>query len=114
MTETTNWKEIKPSTIHKFEKEGDSVEGTFVEIRDWIYGKLFDIQPDDGELLTLGSDTVLSSRLSQTFVGKRIKIIYKGKAISEKSKREYNDYQIFIEEDGPSSAAAATENLQKK
>ena len=91
------YEEVGRGVITKLDESNPVVEGTLVEIREGLYGPLFDIQTADGETITLPSDTVLQTKITKNFIGKQIKIEFKGMIPSTRRKgKEYKDYSVFI------------------
>jgi len=91
------YEEIGRGIITKLDESNPVVEGTLVEIREGLYGPLFDIQTADGETVTLPSDTVLQTKITKNFIGKQIKIEFKGMIPSTRRKgKEYKDYSVFV------------------
>lgn len=99
--EQGHWEEMKESVpVFEFEKEGDFLEGKLVNIE-------HDIGKDDYTLYTfeLGGDVkkkifgcfVINKLLDdKENIGKRIRIVYKGKKPSKKTPgREWKDFDIF-------------------
>ena len=68
------YEEVGRGQITKLDENNPTVEGTLIEIREGLYGPLFDIQTKDGETITLPSDTVLQTKITKNFIGKEIKI----------------------------------------
>jgi hypothetical protein len=81
-------------------KDGDELVGIYL-------GKKEDVGPNnsviyefkvDGETKGVWGSTVLDTRLGTLEEGMEVRIIYKGKATSEKTKRTYHDFDIFKRE----------------
>ena len=89
-----NWKKVE-SNFKQWSEEGEEVEGKLVEIRDGQYGKVFDIELADGEKITVGG-AVLANKITPSFVGKMIKVVYKGE---EKGKQgKYKVFDVYVAE----------------
>lgn len=57
---------------------------------------MYTIETETGERLGVWGSTVLNSRMGQVPVGTEVKIVYKGKATSDKTGRQYKDYEVYI------------------
>lgn len=88
-----NW-EKKESTIFKFEKVGDSIEGLLVGREE---GKNFGNQVykiKKGEVVyTVFSTTVMTSSMADVMIGEEVKIVYMGE--KENEKKGQNPIKIF-------------------
>jgi hypothetical protein len=100
------WKKIEPNQTATWNgkedgewklSKGDELVGTY-ETKQQNIGPndsiLYEIKTDDGMVAVWGS-TVLDTRLKNIEPGERVKIIYKGKEKSERTGREYHDYEIY-------------------
>lgn len=76
----------------KFEQAGQVVEGVLRAQRQGEYGALYDIQQQDGSLLTLGDSHMLRENLPH-LIGKVIRIEYRGKK-GTKSGKTVKDFLI--------------------
>ena len=93
------WKEVSRGTITKLDEDNPSAEGTLVEIRDGLYGPLFDIKLKDGSVITLPSDTVLQTKLNKNMVGREIKVEFVGMIASTRRKgKDYKNYAVYTKE----------------
>ena len=93
------WKEVSRGTITKLDEDNPVVEGILVEIRDGLYGPLFDIKQADGAVVTLPSDTVLQTKIAKNMVGKDIKVEFQGMIASTRRKgKDYKNYAVFVKE----------------
>jgi len=91
------YEEISRGVITKLDEDNPSVTGTFLQIREGMYGPLFDIKLSDGSIVTLPSDTVLQTKLTKDLIDKNIKIQFVGLVASTKRKgKDYKDYKVFI------------------
>lgn len=91
------YEEVGVGTITKLDEDNPTVEGTLIEIREGLYGPLFDIKTEDGVIVTLPSDTVLQTKIAKSFIGKVVKIEFMGLIPSTRRKgKEYKDYKVFV------------------
>ena len=54
------------------------------------------VKTDDGEVVSFWGSTLLDDRLSRVPVGVRVKIEYLGEAVSEKTKRKYKNFKVYM------------------
>lgn len=94
---TEEWNEVSQGKILKLDEDNPEVEGIFVGTRSGQFGPLYDIQQVDGTVVTLPSDTVLVTKLTDNLKGKMVKIVFKGMVESTKRRgKEYKDYNVFV------------------
>lgn len=84
------------SNFHNFKSNAEIV-GKLLSIEEGSFGKQYKIQTKD-EIVTVGTYDVLKSKILDSDVGKFIKIVCKGDAISPKTKRTYKDFDVSIKE----------------
>lgn len=99
MAKTDDWQEVE-STIgdtwdYKVDKE---VTGVLVEKRSEVGPNLSMMytleQPDHTQIGVWGSN-VLDGKMKAVEIGEEVRIVYKGMAKSEKTKRSYHDFTVF-------------------
>lgn len=89
------WKEIKKK-VHDWANDGTTLEGRLVEIvPSMIKGKDYIIEKANKELVLVYGLTVLSHKLDSIPIGTVVKIQYLGRKKSQKTKQEYDDFQVF-------------------
>lgn len=80
----------------KPEKEGDTLEGKIVEIRDGKFGKIFTIEKEDGSEIATPSHKMLQNRLGSRSKGDMVKIVYEGRDIpTVKGQNGMEKYKTF-------------------
>ena len=98
----TQWREITPSDVDTWKPEiGDTVEGFVVGVEKAgpNNSNLYTLKQPDGKLIKVWGNTVLDSRLNALDKEKEIKIEYLGKMTSEKTKRSYHSFKVYVSED---------------
>lgn len=93
------FREATSGDVVKFEKEGDSVQGTYVGYEESKqYPNSYAVRVKNGE----GIKTVFTSgivldliKTNSIVAGTEIKIVFKGKKKTSDGKREYNDYKVY-------------------
>ena len=92
MSET--WKEVTGANFFKFEKEGDSVEGKFVEMQEGNFGKTPVLKAASGEKMVIPNLRVLMTKFDNIEIGTEVKVTYIGEKQAEKSGRTYKDFKV--------------------
>lgn len=78
----------------KFDKPDVSVYGILIKIDDTELGKQYTIETNAG-LMSLGNYTALNSRIDNSMIGKKIKVVYLGEKKS-KAGRLYKDFKVYV------------------
>jgi len=103
MNEQTNIPEFtekdkREMTLHNFD-ENPEITGVLIAIEEGTYGQQYRIQIPTGELVTIGTYSVLTSKINKGDIGKWIKVKYNGNVKSEKVKGGvYKDFDVFIKQ----------------
>lgn len=103
---TSEWKkvEITPAwnRVDKNKKfvlkAGDMLEGIFVGVERNIganNSNLYSLRNENGETVSVWGSTILDSRLKNLQLGEEVKIVYLGSEQSQKSGRNYHNYDVF-------------------
>lgn len=94
-------------------KEGDNVVGVF---RDKMSRKnpdgsdsvLYVLEGADGNKIGVNSSATIARAFEQIPRGSTVKIVYEGKARSQKTGREYNNFKVYVDDanqgEGPSDS----------
>lgn len=93
-----DWTKVEMSPAWKPEKEGDSVEGLFTRMEENVgdnNSNMYYLEQDNGETIGVWGSTVLDVRLKNVKVGEMVKVVYQGVKKSEKTKRDYKDYDVY-------------------
>lgn len=94
------WKEASMGDVVKFEKSGESIEGTYSSIeesRKFKGSYALRIETREG-LKTVFVSNIVKSLLDANRVsaGDQIKLVFKGKVWNEAKTYEYNDYSLLL------------------
>lgn len=99
------WKKIEGVLeMWDFEKN-PNFEGIFVSKRENVGANnatIYEFEIDDGSMVGMWGNTILDTRLKNVKESEGVKIEYLGKTKSEKTKREYRNYEVYhgeVEED---------------
>jgi hypothetical protein len=94
------WKEVQSGNTWISEKEGDSIEGELLAVREGSYGnKVYDVRLSDGEVTTVFGTVVLESLMAQASIGQKVKIEYVGLKPSKiKGRNPTKLFKVFLEE----------------
>lgn len=94
------WKKAESTTgaqIWDFNKNSE-LEGGFVRKEENVgpnNSNMYYFKTPTEEVCCWGN-TVLDNRLAEVKVGDRVKIVFKGMAVSPKTGREYKDFEVFF------------------
>lgn len=85
-------------------KEGDEIVGTYIRKDsrvnpDGSQSVLYVLKTENG-LVGVNSSAMIARALEQIPEGTVVKIVYNGKAHSQKTGRVYNDYSVFMDDGG--------------
>jgi len=96
MTNTDKWEKVEMAPTWDFEESSEMI-GTFIITEDKVgpnESKMhtFDVE---GSIFGVWGNTVLDDRLKQVQPGDKAKIVYVGLEKSEKSGREYKNFEVY-------------------
>lgn len=85
-------------------KEGDSITGVYKDKMsrknpDGSDSVIYVLEQTDGGKVGVNSSATIARAFEQIPTGTLVKIVYEGKARSQKTGREYNNYRVYIDED---------------
>ncbi|MBU4348643.1 hypothetical protein KJ671_04050 [Patescibacteria group bacterium] len=89
------WTKIE-RTAHDFKAEKELVGVLKEKVESQFEGFDFILEAKGKEVLVFGK-TALQSKLSGVAIGTKIKIVYLGEKKSEKTGRNYEDYEVFVD-----------------
>jgi hypothetical protein len=100
MTEQNKWAKVELSPTWKYESEGpgSSLIGVLTKIETDIgpnASKLYTLQKENGEFVSVWGSTVLDARLGNIVIGEEVMINYLGKAKGQKGKKDYHNFEVF-------------------
>ena len=84
-------------------KEGDNITGVY---RDKMSRKnpdgsdsvIYVLEQTDGSKVGVNSSATIANAMAQIPTGSLVKIVYEGKAMSQKSGRSYNNFKVYVDE----------------
>lgn len=80
----------------KFDDDHKEVIGILISIDQGSFGDQYLIETKDKKIVVVGSYTALKDKIKKDYIGKPIKINYKGKQKSQKSNRVYDDFDVYV------------------
>lgn len=94
-------------------KEGDSVTGVYSSKMtrknpDGSDSVLYVLQTSDGKV-GVNSSAMIARAMEQIPEGTTVKIVYNGKARSQKTGREYNDFKVYMDDSAESGTNEETD-----
>ena len=94
------WEKVELSPTWDYQKEGTgaSITGVLTKIENEVgpnASKLYTLQRETGEFVSVWGSTVLDARLSNITIGEEIMINYLGKAKGQKGKKDYHNFEVF-------------------
>lgn len=84
----------REAVFHNFDEKPEVV-GKLKEIQEGTYGLQYVIDTPEGDV-TIGTYDVLKSKIHKVDIGKWIKISFKGHTKSQKTGRNYKDFDVFV------------------
>jgi len=91
------WEKIEIVPTWNFEEDNEFV-GFFVDMETKVgpnESNLYNFRKYNGERIAVWGNTILDNRFKSVGAGDEVKIIYKGKATSPKTGREYHNFEVF-------------------
>lgn len=92
------WIKVESKPTWKFQEDKE-VEGVYVS-KDEAVGlnnsSLYNLKQADGSIIGVWSNTLLDDKLKGVEFGQEVKIVYLGKVVSEKTGREYNNFDVYV------------------
>lgn len=85
-------------------KDPDSVKeiiGTLKRVKTNVganNSNIYEVEQEDGSMISFWGTTLLDARLKEVLPMSKVKIVYLGKATSDKTKRTYHNFDIFYQE----------------
>ena len=98
---TKKWVKIGSKPTWKFQEEKE-VEGVYLSKEEGVglnNTSLYNLKKTDGSIIGVWSNTLIDDKFKSIKVGQEVKIVYLGKVTSEKTGREYNNFDVFTNED---------------
>lgn len=95
------WKKIEANPTWEFDKEKE-ITGVYLYREENVgpnNSNLYSLERSNGSIVGIWGNTMLDDRFKSLKFGQEIKIVYLGKIKSEKSNREYNNFEIYTADD---------------
>ena len=96
------WKKVETSQSNMWNfQEDKELEGVYIGCDEGVgqnESLVHHLKKDDGTVVDFWGKTVLDRQLENVENGTKVKIIYKGKAKSAKTGREFHDFDVFYAE----------------
>lgn len=94
------WEKIDPMSgeLWDFEKDGAELMGKLVEVRLDVGpndSNIYTVEQEDGTRRNFWGSTLLDARLKNTELGDTIKVVFLGRETSEKTGREYKNFEVY-------------------
>ena len=117
----SDWEKVSTETkktdeTWKPEKEGDTIDGLYIDVRDinkkdGTQTKIYVLQKEDGTLVSIWDAAGLTRAMGNIEIGKKIKIEYGGKQQNPNTKRFFHKYDVYREKDSVKKEEPATEEV---
>lgn len=95
------WNKVEPKYWNP-EKEGDSIEGILFGKRTNVgeyKSNAYDIQQDNGEVITVFGSTVLDDKMAHVQENIQIRIVFKGTVSDANNKKKpYKNFEVFTKQ----------------
>lgn len=83
-------------------KIGDSIVGVYKErreatMKDGSVSVLYMLETEKG-LVGVNASTTITRAMEQIPTGSAVKIVFNGKATSQKTGRQYNDFKVYVDD----------------
>jgi len=94
-----DWKKIEPTQTDMWDFEkAKTLSGVLTKVKHDVgpnESTIYTVKSMDGKLYSFWGSTLLDDRLGAVELGDEIKVEYLGKVKSEKTGREYRNYDVF-------------------
>ena len=97
---TKAWRKIETSPTHNFKEEPELI-GEYIGVEEEVgenHSKLYTFKNEKGDLISVWGNTLLDIRLKNLVKGEMVKIVYLGLTKSEKTSREFHNFDIYHKE----------------
>jgi len=94
-----NWELVGTPETWDFAEDGKGAEliGTYIRKREGVgenNSNVYTLKQETG-VVSFWGNTILDIRLQDVAIGEEVRLVYKGKATSEKSGRTYHDFDVY-------------------
>ena len=93
----TEWEKVEMSPTWDYKKQPEFI-GLYLGMQEKVgpnESKMYDFEISGGGNMSVWGNTVLDVRLKNVAVGDEVKIVYLGPETSDKTKREYHNFDVF-------------------
>lgn len=97
-TKMSEWQKIE-STVFKFEKIGDVIEGVLRSVEDSAShenNKVYKIEQKDKKIYTVFGTVILNDLMQGVKIGQQVKILFSGTKESQKGQNPTKLYDLFV------------------
>lgn len=91
------WVKIEAGETWNFEENPEFI-GAFVSMQTEVGPKkqnVYSFQDDKGKAWDIWGSAILDARFKTLVPGQEVKVVYKGEATSEKTGREYHNFEVY-------------------
>lgn len=92
-----NWQRIETNPTWDFNEEKELI-GFYMGVEIEVgpnKSNLYDFKKSNGEIISVWGNTLLDTRFKNLEKGEEVKIVYLGKVKSEKTGREYHNFEVY-------------------
>lgn len=110
---TGKWKKIEMNPTWNFEEDKEIV-GTYVSMEENVgtnNSNIYSLKKADSSLIGIWGSTLLDHRFKNIQIGDEVKIVYLGKETSEKTGREFNNFEVYTRSNN-SNSESKNEDLE--
>src|SRR5580704_7618684 len=94
---SNDWEKVSINPTHDFESNKEFV-GIYLGSRDEVgpnKSKLYDFRQPDGSTISVWGNSALDNKLKNINLNDEVKIVYLGFAKSEKTGRQYRNFEVY-------------------
>jgi len=91
------WEKVNMAPTWDYTKD-KTIEGVFVGKEEEVgpnASNMYTVEKKNGEKVGIWGNTILDTRFKNLTEGEEVKVVYLGKEKSEKTKREYHNFDVF-------------------
>jgi len=96
-TMADKWEKVETVPTWDFKEEAEFV-GFFVSVETEVgpnKSNLYNFRTEENENIAVWGNTILDMRFKNLQLGDKVKVVFKGKELSPKTGREYNNFEVF-------------------
>ena len=91
------WQKVEMNPTWDFEKDKELI-GVYISKEENVGpngSTIYNIQTEDGSTVGMWGSTLLDNRFKNIVIGEEIRVVYLGSAKSEKTGREYKNFEVY-------------------